>query len=331
MKTLFTLLSFLALSTVCYAQNIVLNYSFEAADSCPTYINGGSYGFTLGCVGWGQATAGHPDYFNACDTAAASIGRSYPWVGVPNNYLGKQRAYDGKAYMGINTYGEILTHYKEYLLTTIPALQKDTTYKVSIEVSLSDSCEYATNGLGVLFTTYGSPDEYSKETLPVTPQIDYTSYGIISDTVNWITLSGSFVADSAYTYMIIGGFKDAGEMKVEAVNDSPANVHKNAYYYVDAVVVAKLSTTGIINVNNINDVHIYPNPFIDYTILQFSNPVSADHALALLNAQGQIVQQMEHITTDRVRIDRNNLAAGCYYYRLKDENGVVASGKLIIK
>src|SRR6185437_14325478 len=105
---------------------------------------------------------------------------------------------------------------KEYLFVNIPALALDTTYKVTIEVSLADSSRFATDGMGVLFTTYGSPDQYTDGTLNATPQIDYSNYGVITDTVHWVTLSSTFAADSPYTSMIIGGFKDASKMTISA-------------------------------------------------------------------------------------------------------------------
>jgi hypothetical protein len=249
-------------------------------------------------------------------------------VGVPNNFIGNQQAYHGNAYVGINTYGATMPHYKEYLFRSIPALQIDSIYKVSIEVSLADSCEYATDGLGVLFTTYGSPNKFIAGTFSNKPQIDYTSYGIITDTVHWVTLSGTFIADSAYSYMIIGGLKDFGEMKVTAFNDSPANVHINAYYYIDGVVVEKLSSTSINNINT-DDIHIYPNPFTDHAILQFNNPFGNNYTFTLFNAQGHVVQQMK-IRSDKTRIDRNNLPAGFYYYQLSNADNIVANGKLRI-
>src|SRR4051812_39622570 len=104
MKHIFLVLLFINFALVAAAQNLVPNYSFELADSCPTNYNTRFYKYSLGCVGWGQATTGTADYFNACDTAAASIGSPFPIVGIPNNALGHQAAYHGIAYAGFGIY-----------------------------------------------------------------------------------------------------------------------------------------------------------------------------------------------------------------------------------
>ncbi len=315
-----------------HAQNLVPNYSFEQADSCPTFPNDRYFEYSLGCVGWGQATSAWADYFNACDTAAISIGKNAPWVGVPYNTLGYQNAYEGNAYAGINMYSVSLPNYKAYLLTNIPPLEIDTVYQVTLHISLADSCEFATDGIGVLFTTYGSPNRYIDTTLGITPQIDYSSYGVITNSINWTTLKGTFVADSAYSTLIIGGFKTLSKMKIIAVNDSPSNPHNNSFYYIDNIVVEKLSSTGIgsITNNNFNPV-LYPNPFTDHASLIFSNQEQQNYTLTISNSQGQVKQSIDNLTSNRIRIERNGLPSGFYYYQLRNANNILANGKLIIK
>ena len=95
MKHLFILLVLSGFISSSYAQNLVSNYSFEEADSCPTHLNASSYEYSLGCLGWGQATGGTADYYNGCDTAAISIGYLAPLVGVPMNIWGYQDAFEG--------------------------------------------------------------------------------------------------------------------------------------------------------------------------------------------------------------------------------------------
>jgi hypothetical protein len=327
MKNILINLSLILAATALRAQNIVPNYSFEQADSCPTGLNNRFYKYSSGCIGWGQANNNTTDYYNGCDTAALSVGLQHPRAGVPYNVWGYQKAYDGVAYTGICMYYAHSNDYKEYLITTIPALSVDTVYKVSIAVSLADSSAFAVSGLGAFFSTYGSPNQINIGTLLETPQIDYSSYGIISDTAHWITLSGTFVADSAYTNIIIGGFKSSTNMSISTFNSlSTTNA---AYYYVDAVVVEKLSSTGIANINSTDNVHIYPNPFTDHAILQFNNPFGDDYTITLFNAQGQVAQQIQ-VSSDKTRIDRNNLPAGFYYYQLRNADNIVANGKLRI-
>ena len=313
------------------AQNIVPNFSFEQYDSCLSTPNVSSYEYSLNCVSWGQATSDPVQYYNACDTAAASLGRFYPWVGVPNNEQGNQNAYEGVGYTGIGVYDSVEPEFKQYLITNIPELDVDTAYQVTIHISLADSSRFATDGMGVFFTTYGSPNLGTLGTLIESPQIDYTSYGIISDTANWTTLTSTFVADSAYTSLIIGIFKPASEMNIFGFN---SHAHKfepyTAYYYVDAVVVEKLSSTGIKSINSNDGAKIYPNPFTDHATLLFSNPYNLPHSLSLYNAEGQIMLRQDNITSGKTRIDKDNLPSGFYYYQLTNADNIVANGKVII-
>ena len=65
--------------------------------------------------------------------------------------------------------------------------------------------ECATNKFGILFSTV----PYSKNNTPainITPQV--ISSQIITDTIDWINISGSFIADSTYNYIILGNFND---------------------------------------------------------------------------------------------------------------------------
>ena len=228
-------------------------------------------------------------------------------------------------------YDSGLSYYKEYLITSIPALQTDTVYRVTINISLADSSRFATDGFGVLFTTYGSPNQFAIGTLVETPQIDYSSYGIISDTINWTTLSSVFIADSAYTNLIIGGFKNANDMNIIDLNSSHKTTANAAYYYIDNIIVEKLSATGLISTNENNNIIVYPNPFIDHATFLFDNQQHYCHTLTIFNMQGQIIKKMDNITNDRVTIEFNELASGFYYYQLRNANGIVGNGKLNIR
>jgi len=327
MKYIITILSTILFISFAGAQNIVPNYSFEQYDSCQFTLNVSAYEYSLNCISWGQATSDPVQYYNACDTAAASLGGFYPWVGVPNNVQGNQNAYEGVGYTGIGVYDSVEPEFKQYLITNIPELDVDTAYQVTIHISLADSSRFATDGMGVFFTTYGSPNLGTLGTLIESPQIDYTSYGIISDTANWTTLTSTFVADSAYTSLIIGIFKPASEMNIFGFN---SHAHKIAYYYVDAVVVEKLSSTGIKSINSNDGAKIYPNPFTDHATLLFSNPYNLPHSLSLYNAEGQIMLRQDNITSGKTRIDKDNLPSGFYYYQLTNADNIVANGKVII-
>src|SRR5690606_13972727 len=62
---------------------------------------------------------------------------------------------------------------------------------------------------------------------------------ILSDTANWTLISGSFTADSAYHYLVIGNFFEDLLTDTLNMDSGPA---AGAYYYVDSVSVSPEST-----------------------------------------------------------------------------------------
>jgi len=134
--------------------------------------------------------------------------------------------------MGLYTFS--YDDYKEYIGTDFAALTIGQTYTMSITVSLADGSGLATDGLGVFFTTYQLNKPMQSTTLMVTPQVDYSSFGIITDKINWVTLSKTFVADSAYTHLVVGGFKPYGIMLIDSVGNSGPFAN-SSYYYIGRI------------------------------------------------------------------------------------------------
>ncbi|NDC42023.1 MAG: hypothetical protein EBZ77_10820, partial [Chitinophagia bacterium] len=167
------------------------------------------------CTGW-WAAGGTPDYFNLCDPG--------PFFSVPQNGFGHQNAIDS-GYYGLVTYDNG-NEYKEYIGTTCAQLVVGRTYTVSIQASLAEASGFASDGLGVFFSTYSTMVSYFGNV----PQIDYSSYGPIVDSVNWVTLTSTFVADSAYTHLYVGCFKRRGKTNTVPIPRVLYGPWNNNYY-----------------------------------------------------------------------------------------------------
>lgn len=76
---------------------------------------------------------------------------------------------------------------------------------------------------------------------------------------------------------------------------------------------------------------MYPNPLIDYTSIEFENPMHINYTLTIHNIQGKIVRSIHNITSGKVRVERKDLSSGLYFVRLRDENAFLTVGKLIVK
>src|SRR5258705_7953444 len=86
----------------------------------------------------------------------------------------------------------------------ISPLEIGETYDVSFKISCGyggfAACYIATNGVGIKFTT----TSYSNNNpIPINGDPAVYSSEVITDTMNWITVEGAYVADSAYQYLAL--------------------------------------------------------------------------------------------------------------------------------
>ena len=91
---------------------------------------------------------------------------------------------------------------------------------------------------------------------------------IVTDTINWTTISGSFISDSAYQYILIGNFFDTANTNFSCTNGL-------TYYLVDDICVSDSantcgSTIGIKEFINSEIFKIYPNPSNDKVFIETS-------------------------------------------------------------
>ena len=91
--------------------------------------------------------------------------------------------------------------------------------------------------------------------------------------------------------------------------------------------------TGINNQTLLNDniFKIYPNPFTQFTTLEFENPQNKKHSISVYNLYGQLIFSISNITTGQVKIERANLTGGLYFFQLLTDKQVIATGKFIIE
>ena len=198
--------------------NLVSNGGFEQYNTCPNAFSQLAY-----CNGWDQPTQGTSDYFNTCANPNAT-------VGVPVNFAGFQQPYQGNAYAGFYNYGN---GYREYARGTLTPLVIGETYQVTIHIVKANYTDSYSDGFAVFFYQNGIGAPLNNwAPLPVTPQVDYgAAYGVITDTLNWTTMTATFTADSAYDHVIVGNFRD------DANTNYSGPQGQYAYYYLDSVEV----------------------------------------------------------------------------------------------
>lgn len=89
--------------------------------------------------------------------------------------------------------------------------------------------------------------------------------------------------------------------------------------------------TGI-EVRNDLSSNLYPNPFSTSATLQLGTGITLDNAvLKIYDVLGKQVGSITGISNNTVQIEKGDLPAGVYIYRLSDATGMQATGRFIIE
>jgi len=102
--------------------------------------------------------------------------------------------------------------------------------------------------------------------------------------------------------------------------------------FLDSLWQGTLCLPTGFDVQDIEDygVKIYPNPARQHTTLEFDNLKNENCTLTLYNSYGKFVRTISDITTDKIEIQRQNLADGLYFFQLRTDQQVIRSGKFIL-
>lgn len=245
----------------CEAQNLVPNPGFEETDSC-------TFGLGLGAVHDWFTASGTPDLFQSCQPYGN---------GVPLNLLTFQYPFEGENYVGFFTYyANGPEEQREWIMAPLlsPLVPGQTYYcSFRANAAFGGNAQYpmiwlASNRVGLLFTTYerhwlqGNPYPVAMNQA----QVQYSQ--VLTDTVGWTLVSGSFVADSAYTYVMVGNFFN--NALTDTVHFAPEGDpwlwHPWGYTLVDEVCVS-LNPEGcelgqaVAGLESTRP-YVYPNPAI---------------------------------------------------------------------
>lgn len=241
-RTLASIL-FLLSATPVFSQateNMVYNPSFEEHRDCPQHIE--ALGVMQEVDAWWQPTAGSSDYFNSCGGRECS---------VPLNKLGSQSARSGEAYCGIYCSRD---QYREYLQTRLKTpLIAGKHYRISFWVSLSEKSPHAATTIGALFTKECIEDstlgivmkrevidmgDQGSQSIAVyfEPQVVNSRERPLTDTKEWMEVSGEFTAEGGEEFLTIGNFFPFNKSRIVPTRDGQTPLH-GAYYYVDDVSV----------------------------------------------------------------------------------------------
>ena len=234
------LLYFIMFSVLGIAQiNLVLNPSFEQLDSCPNYyqrVDLAKFWKNLNS----DLTCASP-LLSICSLMPNESGvpihdngggNTYQWPRTGNNYI------EVCAY--VTPTAIALANFRTYNVGTLSTkLINGKEYCGKLYINLANISPYKSNEFGMYFdngSVIGSQTSCNS-VLSVIPQVKNNSTIIMSDTLNWMKIEGSFIANGTEDHVTIGNFK----------NDASTTG-----------ISTGISTTFAIAVYNIDDVGLIP-------------------------------------------------------------------------
>jgi hypothetical protein len=216
-----------------WAQNLVPNGSFETYINCPT----GNSQLAGNVPPWQNAPGSGttPDYLNACVTGLTGCND----VGVPNNFAGYAKAFEGNGYAGIISVYTSCTNCREYFQTQLTSpLVANQTYNLSMRVRLGSWCTYAADKMGMYVSTTLPVQPGNQPINFVVPQVVAST--VTKDTTQWTLLNAKYVAVGGEQYVTIGCFFDDISLDIDTIPGSLATcilANSAAFYFIDSVIV----------------------------------------------------------------------------------------------
>ncbi len=181
-----------------------------------------------------------------------------------------------------------------------------------------------------------------KANFTVTNSFHNESAGNYGYTYNEISTGDNFEIfwtdnDSAtYTFTITANYQLTELVPVDTLGTFTTQFFTAGTYnltiYKNQVYLLKINTgTNITNNTNNTSVNIYPNPLYNRAIIEFENPGQENYTMTLYNIQGKLVRTISNIMTGQIIIEKGKLTSGQYFFQLRTNRQVCATGKLTIE
>ncbi len=254
------------------AQNLVYNGDFEIFDTCPVNMSTPSNMEIERCLGWYSPTTATSDYYNACNSG---------FVSVPSNVTGYQQSFSGNGYLGLipvhragNDYGFWFEYVQTKLIKTLSINRK---YEFSFYINVANfSNDYSLRSFGAYFSSNPISRNDFKPFDNITPQVFYSDNSFITDTINWIKVSGEFIANGGEEYLTLGMFADTTNFDT-LCNYTPFScdfIDFATYYYIDYVELieseSEIIIPNIITPNNDETNDIFKLNFTYESVMIFN-------------------------------------------------------------
>lgn len=215
------------------------NPSFEVADTLPT--NSGGSGFNGNVRYWHRGAAWWPELCHIYANPAPAYGWYLGWpnpmnIQMPRTGLAHALIINME-WRGYQGFQNKRTYLAVPLKAKIPA-QSKVYAEFYISAHEFRGKDFYTNNLGMWLSKDSIYDQ-GNELILVTPHINVDT--IMNDTLNWVKVGGSFIAESELGYLAIGNFFSNANTLYYMDPLSNPNEIRSSWYYIDDVKVRILN------------------------------------------------------------------------------------------
>jgi gliding motility-associated-like protein len=222
-----------------WAQNLVVNPSFETISGCPVGPGEFFRATSWNDVNTGADSCSSPDLIAGCAPGFGGVNSPSMLIGYQPSRTGNNHAgiilYEGVALFGCTPLTS--NNYREYIEGELTApLVAGQTYCVTFYINLANDAKWGVNSIGVYFSNglYQYDFCANNAPAPVTPQLQYAGPPIL-DTLNWVRLQWNYTATGGETHFVIGNFRN--DASTTRADNACGSFHPYAYYFVDDVSV----------------------------------------------------------------------------------------------
>lgn len=299
--------------------NLVPNHSFEEFENgCPENFND----MPVHWKRWRESA----NTFSTCVTPETFVD-SLGWA--PLNGFGHKFPYDGNSYVGLMAFGpsvdqDVEPDFREYLgAELLETLDPGTEYFVRLRASLALNGFYwymslASSHLGSIFTT--EAHHYQQNPMPIPNYGHVYTSDVLAEYNEWVTIEGSFIADSAYTHIGLGVFFDFELIEYSELLPGPS---LGSYYYIDDVCVSRFPnclnpTTDISeSISNLG-LRVFPNPASDLLRIESSYFMEKVNLFAL---DGSLIFSQAMQGSTQWSLNISGISSGIYILEVSSNKG----------
>ena len=166
--------------------------------------------------------------------------------------------------------------------------------------------------------------------LQYTPQI--ISHTSLTDTINWMRISGYYQASGGEQYITIGNFSTDINTDTSYIQHGS---YSGSYYLIDDVSIIKVAgcdtTLGIHEINNTASLGLFPNPSKGNLNLKYKLKPTDKGEIIIYDIAGKLIGRYEiNAANNQMLISNEQLNNGIYFYHIILNNKVVQNDKLVI-